>query len=130
VKYVPGKQIPLADALSRITPCPASAIEGLDISIHELYSNLNSSTTRIAQVREETNKDSTLAVLRETIAVGWPNNRADCPEIIHDIGITVMNWELKTALSLRDHGLSYQIPYEKMYSNSCIMHTRESKNVV
>ena len=31
VKYVPGKQIPLADALSRITPCPASAIEGLDI---------------------------------------------------------------------------------------------------
>jgi len=31
VKYVRGKQIPLADALSCITPCPASAIEGLDI---------------------------------------------------------------------------------------------------
>ena len=96
VKYVPGKQIPLADALSRITPCPGSAIEGLDISIHELYSNLNSSTTRIAQVREETNKDSTLAVLRETIAVGWPNNRANCPEIIHGY------WNYRDELGVED----------------------------
>jgi len=96
VKYVPGKQISLADALSRITPCPASAIEGLDISVHEIHSKLNASTTRISQIREETAKDNTLAVLRETVAVGWPEKRADCPEIIHGY------WNYRDELGVED----------------------------
>ena len=96
VKYVPGKQIPLADALSRITPCSASTIEGLDISVHEIHSQLNASTTRISQIREETARDNTLAALRETIAVGWPQKRADCPEIIHGY------WNYRDELGVED----------------------------
>jgi len=117
VKYVPGKQMPLADALSRITPCPASATEGLDISIHELYSNLNASTTRITQVREETiwKIAPLLCFVRRSLLDGLIAEQTGHKSFM-DIGITVMNWELKTALSLRDHGLSYQITYEKMYS--------------
>ena len=37
IKYVPGKDIPLADALSRLNPCPADTIQGLDVSVHELH---------------------------------------------------------------------------------------------
>ena len=35
IKYVPGKDIPLADALSRLNPCPADTIQGLDVSVHD-----------------------------------------------------------------------------------------------
>ena len=35
-------------------------------------------------------------MLRETIAVGWPNNRADCPEIIHGY------WNYRDELGVED----------------------------
>jgi len=72
VKYVPRKDIPLADALSRISPCTSSAIKGLDISVHELHAHLNASTTRITQIQDQTAKDTTLAALRDIIATGSP----------------------------------------------------------
>ena len=40
IKYVPGKNVPLADALSRINPLPGDTIEGLDVSVHELHLHL------------------------------------------------------------------------------------------
>ena len=43
IKYVPGKDIPLDDALSRLNPCPADTIQGLDVSVHELHLHLNAS---------------------------------------------------------------------------------------
>jgi len=96
VKYVPGKDIPLADALSRITPMPSSTIKGLDITVHELYSQLNASATRLAQIREETEKDDTLAILRDTIAQGWPEKRRDCPECLHGY------WNYRDELGIED----------------------------
>ena len=96
VKYVPGKDIPLADALSRITPMPSSTIKGLDITVHELYSQLNASTTRLTQIREETAKDDTLAILRDIIAQGWPERRKDCPECLHGY------WNYRDELGIED----------------------------
>ena len=74
----------------------ASTIEGLDISVHEIHSQLNASTTRISQIREETARYNTLAALRETIAVGWPQKRADCPEIIQGY------WNYRDELGVED----------------------------
>ena len=34
IKYVPGKNVPMADALSRLDPCDGDTIEGIDVSIH------------------------------------------------------------------------------------------------
>ena len=75
VKYVPEKDIPLADALSRITPMQSSTIKGLDITVHELQSQLNASTTRLTQIREETANDDILVILPDTIAQGWTEKR-------------------------------------------------------
>ena len=36
IVYVPGKDLGLADALSRVTPCPGATIKDLDISVHEM----------------------------------------------------------------------------------------------
>ena len=56
IKYVPGKDIPLADALSRLNPCSGDCIEGLDVSMHEISMNFNASPTRIQQIQSETAK--------------------------------------------------------------------------
>ena len=41
IKYVPGSQVPVADALSRVSPSGRTEIEGLDVTIHEIYPNLS-----------------------------------------------------------------------------------------
>ena len=78
-KYDPGKDIPVADALSRISSCCCQAIQGLDVSVHEVHLHLIASPTRVSQIREETAKDTTLSALREVIMHGWPEKRSDCP---------------------------------------------------
>ena len=62
IKYVQGKNIPLADALSTVSPCPRDLIEWLDVPVHELHLHLNASSTRIAQIK--TAKDEKLLSLR------------------------------------------------------------------
>ena len=48
IKHLPGKDIPVAEALSRISSCPGESLQGLDISVH------NASPTRVCQIQEET----------------------------------------------------------------------------
>ena len=75
IKYVPGKNVPLADALSRINPLPGDTIKGLDVSVHELHLHLNATPTRINEIKEETTKDEVLLSLRAIITQGWPDTR-------------------------------------------------------
>ena len=81
--YVPGKNIGLADALSRVKPCPGNTIEGLDVSIHEMHIQLNCSATRIQALKEKTHEDPDLMALKEFIMNGWPDVRSDCPVSLH-----------------------------------------------
>ena len=70
IMYVPGKDIPVADALSRISSYHDEAIEGLDVSVHEILVNLNASPTRVRQIQKETAKDPSLSILLEVIMGG------------------------------------------------------------
>jgi len=90
IKYVPGKEIPLADALSRVSPCPGDTIEGLNVSVHELHLHLNASPTRIDQIKEETSKDEVLGgdhltVERATSAVNAVANSDKAHERLEEI---------------------------------------------
>ena len=38
---------------------------------------------RVSQIREETDKDTTLSVLRKIIMHGWPEKRSNCPASLH-----------------------------------------------
>ena len=78
IKYVPGNDVKLADALSRLNPCNTGHIRGLDLSVDEVHMHLNASPTRIVEIRMETSKDSILHALCEIISLGWPENRAHC----------------------------------------------------
>ena len=44
---------------------------------------LNSSPMRVSQIREETDKDTTLLALHEIIMHGWPEKRSNCPASLH-----------------------------------------------
>ena len=83
IQYVPGKDVPVADALSRISSCHGDNVPGLDITVHEVLLNLNVSPTRVPQIQEETTKDTTLSVLSKIITEGWPERRAECPTYLH-----------------------------------------------
>ena len=80
--YVTGKNVPIADALSRVSPIDGDVIDGLDITVHEMHSYVNASPTALSQVRDATSADATMALLRETIANGWPETRSECPETL------------------------------------------------
>ena len=41
IMYVPGKNIPMADALNRVSPNEKTEIKGLDVTIHELTPQLS-----------------------------------------------------------------------------------------
>ena len=96
IKYVPGKDIPVADALSRVSPCPGDTIDGLDVSVHELHLHLNAAPTRINQIKEETAKDEVLLSLRAVITQGWPDTRSECPPHLHAY------WNYRDELTVAD----------------------------
>ena len=96
IKYVPGKNVPLADALSRISPLPGDTIEGLDVSVHELHLHLNATPTRINEINEETTKDGVLLSLRAVITQGWPDTRSECPAHLHAY------WNYRDELTVAD----------------------------
>ena len=110
-KYVPGSDVKLADALSRVNPCNIEPILGLDLSLHEVHMHLKDkvSSTRTVGIRMETPKDSILHALYEIISLGWPEIRAHCPTHMMPF------WNFRDEPSVEDglvlKALSYQCPY-------------------
>ena len=77
VQYRKGMEIPLADALSRVTltPVEEDGIQLPIVAVNLITSNLPVSSTEIELICEETSKDPTLTLLRHYIHMGWP---VDC----------------------------------------------------
>ena len=77
IQYRRGKEIPLADALSRVTPTPVEE-DGIQlpiVAVNLITSNIPVSSTEIELIHKETSKDPTLTLLRHYIHMGWP---CDC----------------------------------------------------
>ena len=70
--WIPGKEIPLADALSRAPVQKATEEEVIhNVTVHRIKDE------HLQQVRNATATDSTLVKLGEIILKGWPDHRAD-----------------------------------------------------
>ena len=113
VVYVPGKQIPLADTLSRIFVNiePKLPRHDLDsVRVHEtlttsdlseevgVFEILHTAVTdaRIEKVRAATKRDQSMQILIRTIRSGWPNERRRCPKQIQDF------WNIRDELAIVD----------------------------
>ena len=80
VKYVPGKTVLIADALSRAHTDSVPRQEPVEIPemetrIHSLVTSLPMSESRLKQPRTATANDKSLHSLKKVIADGWPSHR-------------------------------------------------------
>jgi len=97
VTYVKGTEVPIADALSRISQTPATDNGQLpQLDIHYLAKTLPASQAKLQQISDETTNDHILNTLRETIYRGWPDKREKCPEALHDY------WNFRKEITIED----------------------------
>ena len=81
VQYRRGKDIPLADALSRVSPTPVEE-DGIQlpiVAVNLITSSVPVSSSEIEMICGETARDLTLSLLRHYIHVGWPVDRRMLP---------------------------------------------------
>ena len=97
VNYVKGPDVPIADALSRVSPQPAPSNGQLpEICVHHITQSLPASPTKLHQIRDETGKDPTLSLLKEVVFGGWPQRREECPQSLRDY------WNFREELTIED----------------------------
>ena len=99
-QYRKGMEIPLADALSRVTLTPTPVEEdGIQlpiVAVNLITSNIPVSSTEIELIHEETSKDPTLTLLRHYIHMGWPIDCRMFPQELH------MFWNYREDLSMEN----------------------------
>ncbi len=93
IKYKPGKDVPLADGLSRLknTNSDESPIK-LDIKFHLIQF----SEKKTEQLKDESRKDPEIAALKEVIINGWPERQKDLPQVLRPY------WSFRDELSIED----------------------------
>lgn len=94
VKYIPGKEIGIADALSRL-PNPVVKDE-IDIDVR--VEHLNFTTSLVDQIQQLTTSDQTLNEVKEVIYQGWPENQKELPTVLRNF------WSYRDELSV-DNGM-------------------------
>ncbi|XP_048239745.1 uncharacterized protein K02A2.6-like [Haliotis rufescens] len=98
VTYTQDKDMYTADALSRNFPKEGeitSATEAeVQMYVDIVMSNLQMSTDRLKQIRDEIKNDTEMTTLSNVILTGWPNERADCLQILNDY------WNYRDELSI------------------------------
>ena len=98
VHYRRGKEIPLADALSRVSPTPVEE-DGIQlpiVAVNLITSNIPVSSTEIELICEELSKDPTLTLLRHYIHMGWPIDCRMLPQELHTF------WKYREDLSMEN----------------------------
>jgi hypothetical protein len=97
VTYVKCEQVPIADALSRVSPQPVPPKGQLpQLDIHQITSTLPASPIKLQQIRNETADDPVLSKLREVVYQGWPTTREQCPQLLLDY------WNFREELTIED----------------------------
>ncbi|KAL5017999.1 hypothetical protein ScPMuIL_003721 [Solemya velum] len=93
IKYRLGKEMVLADALSRLSPEEKQQID-TDVHIHEVCSQF--STDMLERLKEETKADPELSALKEMMYTGWPETRTDLPLVMKPY------WTFRDELAVED----------------------------
>lgn len=81
IAHKPGKQIPVADTLSRkpIECLDNSLSEGMDLQIRTVISSAPVNDRKMAEIKAATAQDEQLSMLRQVIRAGWPESNRRCP---------------------------------------------------
>lgn len=99
VVYKPGVEIPLADALSRVSPSREEIgnIQLPIIAVNMIISSLpDTMSSNLQEIRNESGKDPVHLQLRSYIDRGWPDERRSVPQEIRPY------WNYRDSLSVED----------------------------
>ena len=77
IKYKPGKELIFADYLSRIRPSPGPEVK-LEHTVHAIQI----SQRQLDRVKQATDQDCELSMLREQVISGWPESAKNLPKSI------------------------------------------------
>ena len=95
VYYTKGKQLYVADALSRAylnVPSADDEVEGLEFAVHALVRDLPVSDTKLSEIQSATQDDEQLQKLHQYISTGWPTS-------INNVPLALQNyWKLQNEL--------------------------------
>ena len=79
VKYLPGENNQLADCLSRLG-CLQDKIKLPRLKVHLLTTRLSATSDKLQQIRQATQDNDTMALLKYTITHGWPHTVQELPK--------------------------------------------------
>ena len=71
IKYLPGKQMVTADALSRLSPLDEFEVPDMKVKVHHL---ITITPAKMQEFKDETSKDQTLQLLSRQVVQGWPDS--------------------------------------------------------
>ena len=94
IKYRPGKDVAVADALSRLSPEEKEAIADLEVQVHELHDQFSDHI--LERIKAETKADQELNALREVVFTGWPATIQEAP------GLAKPYWNYRDEISIDD----------------------------
>ena len=80
IRYRPGNQMHVADALSRLSFDESMPIPDLNVQVHEV--SLQFWNEYLRKIQEKTPKDPELAALKQVVFNGWPNTIKELPPIL------------------------------------------------
>ena len=84
--YRPGKEILLADTLSRAylddEPASEDLNEDLICAVNQVLNYLLVSDTKLNMIRQATASDPIMLKLQDTLRCGWPDNRSQIPNVL------------------------------------------------
>lgn len=118
VTYLPGKEMHIADALSRAFNNYQNK-KDTDSSLNEVVHSVNMSDTRISEFQTETQNDAVLKDLVTKIQEGWPTSKQKVPdslkfywskknEIYFENGLLFYNHRIIVPMSLRHKMVTHQ----------------------
>ncbi|RDD37251.1 Uncharacterized protein K02A2.6 [Trichoplax sp. H2] len=98
--YIPGQNLVIPDALSRLTPLP-----GNEITLSPVIHNITWSDHKLNLIATETQKDEELTLLTSVIQSGWPDTIKQCPKRLRKW------WTLRDYLTLQD---GYKLKHDQV----------------
>ncbi len=91
IVYKPGREMVIADMLSRLNPQP-----GPEIDLEQTIYAVSFSSEKAIQLQDETNKDPEFHALKFVVLNGWPDSAKQLPRIIRHF------WSCKDELVIDD----------------------------
>jgi len=83
LKYVPGKQLVIADCLSRLYSGEVGVEESWDVMVHAVVEcSIPMHHDRLREFKEATREDEETQSLLQVVRNGWPKNKHRLPELI------------------------------------------------